>query len=291
MKRDRDWALEADRIAAFLNDHLSSSQRVVVGVSGGLDSDVVARLAARALGPARVKLFMVLQRDFSPVFVENARGLARDLGAPLVEIDLSAFPRALIATLAEADPTQDFQPDGVIDPNRAKCSLRTFVLSTYQDRDHVVLGTSNLTEITLGFFLPFGDGIWHLGPIAHLYKSEVFALARVLNSAPAVIEQPPSAGFWEGETDLHDLAHWLTIGQPVGKERDWSEAELVEVERIHSALDFNRLDTALQLLAQADDQRVADESGLPVDVVGRLRTVVARAAVTKNRPFGARLPR
>ncbi len=291
MKRDPDWAAEADRIAAFLNDHLPDGERVVVGVSGGLDSDVVARLAVRALGPARVKLFLVHQRDFSPVFVNNARGLARDLGVPLAEVDLSAFPRALIAALAEADLTEDFQPDAVIDPNRAKCSLRTFVLSSYQDRGYVVLGTSNLTEIALGFFLPFGDGIWHLGPIAHLYKSEVFALAWAVGSATAVIGQPPSAGFWEGETDLHDLAHWLTIGHPVGKERDWSEAELAEVERIHGTLDFDRLDAALRLLPQADDQRVAAESGLSVDVAGKLRAVVARSAIIKNRPFGVRLSR
>ena len=284
----RDWAAEANLIAAFLNERLLDGERVVVGVSGGVDSDVVARLAVRALGGERVKLFLVRQSDFSPVYVENARHLARDLGVRLVEVDLSAFPRALIAALAEADPAEDFQPDAVIDPNRAKCSLRTFLLSTYQDRGHVVLGTSNLTEITLGFFLPFGDGIWHLGPIAHLYKSEVFALARAVGTAAAVIEQPPSAGFWEGQTDLHDLAHWLTIGQPVGKERDWSEGELAEVDRIHETLDFGRLDTALRLLPQADDPRVADESGLPVDVVGRLRAVVNRAAVIKNRPFGVR---
>lgn len=291
MGLDQDWSAEADRITRFLTDHLSADERVVVGVSGGLDSDVVARLAVRALGPARVKLFLVRQRDFSPVFVDNARALARDLGVLLAEVDLSPFPRKLIAALADADPSEGFRPDAVIDPNRAKCSLRTFVLSTYQDRGYVVLGTSNLTEISLGFFLPFGDGIWHLGPIAHLYKSEVFALARLIGSATAVIEQPPSAGFWEGETDLHDLAHWLTIGRPVGRERDWSDEELAEVDRIHQALDFDRLDAALRLLPQADDVRVGADSGLPVDVVAKLRAVVARAATIKNRPFGVRLPR
>ena len=183
-------------------------------------------------------------------------------------------------------PSERFRIDGLLDPARIKSSLRTSVFSAYVERGYVVVGTSNRTEYELGFFLPLGDGAWHLGPIAHLYKSQVFAMALYLNCAKEVISQPPSGGFWRGETDLEDLSFWLVHGAPVREDRNWSPEDMLNFGRINSILTFPIIDTVLSLLSsQQDDQIIANIAGIPVDIVSRIRCLVQQAGQVKKRPL------
>ncbi|PKN77201.1 MAG: NAD(+) synthase [Deltaproteobacteria bacterium HGW-Deltaproteobacteria-10] len=277
---------EARRIEDFLIQHLNPTGKAVVGLSGGIDADVVARLTCRAIGPDRLKLFIVIQDNLEKKFILHARNTAISLGVPLVEIDLSNLSLPLLSAIAAADPSERFRTDGLLDPARIKSSLRTSVFSTYVERGYVVVGTSNRTEYELGFFLPLGDGVWHLGPIAHLYKSQVFAMARYLNCAKEVISQPPSGGFWIGETDLEDLSFWLVHGAPVREDRNWSPQDMVNFTRINSILTFSNIDSVLsQLSLQPDDQIIADIAGIPVDVVSRIRRLEQQASQVKKRPL------
>lgn len=277
---------EARRIEGFLIQHLNPAGKAVVGLSGGIDADVVARLTCRAIGPDRLKLFIVLQEHLENKFILHARNTAAALGVPLVEIDLSHLSLPLLSAIAAADPDERFRTDGLLDPARIKSSLRTSVFSTYVERGYVVVGTSNRTEYELGFFLPLGDGAWHLGPIAHLYKSQVFAMASYLNCAKEVISQPPSGGFWIGETDLEDLSFWLVHGAPVREDRNWSPEDMLIFSRIHSILTFSNIDSVLSLLSsQQDDQIIANIAGIPVDIVSRIRRLVKQAGQAKRRPL------
>ncbi|HYY09807.1 MAG TPA: NAD(+) synthase, partial [Kineosporiaceae bacterium] len=218
---------EVDRLVAFIAGKVDPEPALVLA-SGGLDSDVIARLTARAVGPERLRLVTILQDDMNPTHLDNARELASDLGVGLVELDLRGIGLDVVYRLAAGDPEQRFDPKGLLDPARMKCSLRTVVVSSYQDRGYVVLGTSNRTEAELGFFLPFGDGVWHVGPIAHLYKTEVRLIAEQVGTRPHVLEQPPSAGFWHDQTDREDLGFWLVNRGPIQSERDFSDAEVAE---------------------------------------------------------------
>jgi NAD+ synthase len=277
---------EIDRIVAFLREALAPDGRAVVGLSGGIDSDCTARLAARAVGPGRLKLFTVLQASMEARHLAQARALAAELGCTLVEVDLASAPRLFIAEMSRADPTEHFQPEGLLDPARAKISYRSLIACTYQDRGHVVVGTSNRTESLCGFFMPLGDGLWHLGPLAHLYKTEVFALARGLGCAPAVIEQQPSAGLWEGETDLEDLAFWLVNQAPIGAQRTFAGDELELAATIRAQLTFERLDIALVGITTGRSVfENAKDCGLPAAVVERLERLVAAAKQRKHRPL------
>lgn len=287
-----DVVLETARICEFIASSVAPAGRACVAVSGGLDSDVVARLTARAAGAGHLKLFVALQDDIDPAHLSNARELARELRVPLVEVDLRGLPADFMRRLAQADPSEGFRPDGLIDPARAKCSLRTPVLSTYQDRGYVIVGTSNRTEIDTGFFLPFGDALCHIAPIAHLYKSEVRLLARHVGSARAVLEQPPSAGFWLGETDIEDLSFWLFNGGPVGREREFSGAEVEQVQAIASRLTIDAIDQVLYgMRGGADDADLAGRTPLPRELIARFRTLVARAAERKRPARSFALPR
>lgn len=280
---------ELDRIVRFIATELAG-EKAVLAISGGLDSDVVARLAVRAVGLERLKLFVVLQEGMDPRHLENARQLSKDLAIPLAEIDLSTFPRALVSALANADPAARFRPDGLLDPGRAKCSLRTAVLSTYLDRGYLVLGTSNRTEFETGFFLPLGDGLGHLKPIIHLYKTQIRQLAGRLGVRDQVLEQPASSGFWIGAEDLLDVAYWLYNEAPIIEESTYDQKDLAEVTRIRAVLTTERLDQGLVGLRRGlPDAEVSDEAGLPLGVVARLRRLTTAAKRWKLRPLGRRL--
>lgn len=282
---------EKKRIIVFLRHHLGPDGRAVIGLSGGLDADVVARLTVAAIGPQRVKLFTVRQAGLEEKFVENARRTAAALGVHLVEIDLAVQALDLIATLAAADPVQGFLPAGLLDPARAKSALRTAVHTVYVERGYTVVGTSNRTEWDIGFFLSLGDGVWHLGPIAHLYKSQVYDLAGFLGCAEQVIGQAPSAGFWPGETDLEDIAFWLAAGEPIREDRIWGATELETVQRMAAELSFAKIDTVLcRLAGQPADADLVAASGLSPEAVQRLRQLVAAADRHKKKPLRVALP-
>lgn len=288
---DTEARTEVQTIAEALRNWLAPESRAVVGLSGGIDSDVVARLLVQAIGRQRLKLFTVIQDGMEPRHLQQARDTAGNLDLPLAEIDLIGFPERLITAMSTGDPSESFQPQGLLDPARAKCSLRTPILSTYQDRGYCVIGTSNRTEIETGFFLPLGDAIWHFGPIAHLYKSEVMAIARVIGTSDPVMRQPPSAGFWPGQEDLEDLSYWLLNAGPIGREREFTDEDVVEVGRIRATLTTERVDRALHAFSSGlGDNDAAAASELELAIVQRLRQLTVAAARTKHRPLGVRLP-
>jgi NAD+ synthase len=290
--RPTDVPDELDRLVRLIRSDVRREESALVLVSGGLDSDVVARLAAAALTPARLKLATVIQDDMSPTHVRNARDVASELGVDLVEIDLRGVNLDALYRLAVADQAEDFKPRGLLDPARMKCSLRTVVLSSYQDRGYIVLGTSNRTESQLGFFLPFGDGIWHVGPIAHLYKTEVRLLAAELGTADPVRTQPPSAGFWSDQTDREDLGFWLVNRGPIQREREFSADEVDQAARLSDRLVEADIDQLLLAITEGlDPASTPSGAKLGPDLVDSLVAIVNRSARLKTRPTGVTLAR
>ena len=274
----------------FISSNLPGDEKAVVGISGGLDSDIVARLTAKAVGTQRMKLFTVIQDDMDPAHIKNARNLAEELNIQLNEIDLVEFPVNFIKAMALADHQENFRSDGLLDPSRAKCSLRTVIFSTYQDRGYVVVGTSNRTEYETGFFLPFGDGLAHIKPIMHLYKSQVMQLAKYMGTNDIVLHQPPSAGFWLGEEDLEDMAYWLYNRGPIGEEIEFNVNSEADVSRIKSFLSIEKIDlTLLAISLNMDDESVANVSSFPIDLVKRFRDLTQAAQRKKHRKIGVHI--
>lgn len=280
---------EIARIEAFLSSGLGDGP-AVIALSGGLDSDVSARLLRRVCPPKLIRSFIAIQDSMNSAHLENARVLAADIGVELAEVDMRGLPMEIVKRLKNAAPADGFDPDGLLDVARTKCALRTVLLSSYQDRGCVVIGTSNRSELETGFFLPLGDGVWHLGPIAHLYKSQVQMLAPALGVRREVIEQAPSAGFWEDETDLEDMSYWLANAGPIRPETTVGDEVDKLAQQIFPSLRQDGIDSALASLSRGDDNdKVAAECGFSADVVGRLRTLVAASRVLKQKPFGQML--
>lgn len=280
------------RIEKFIWEYVYEEEKVVIPVSGGLDSDVVARLCHRVLGKERIHLFTVEQTHMERKFLENIKNLGADLGVSPAVICPGEMNVQLIRILQEGDPDVGFHTDSLLDPARANCSLRTSFLSTYQDKGFLVASNSNLSEIQLGFYMPFGDNLGHFKPIAHLYKSEVRILAGILGTRREVIEQEPSAGFWEGEEDLEDLAFWLYNGGPVPAGKVFSDQECEKIMELKAGLSQFRVDTCLEMLSERrPEQEIAEVAGLSRETVQAVRSTVERSAKMKNRVLLSRMER
>lgn len=275
---------ELDRIQRFIRGYADEGETVVVAVSGGLDSDVTARLCCRAVGNRRLKLFMVIEDQMEEKFLLNARRLAADLKVSLKEIHLECWNRKLMQALEDAEGKQMFCADTLLDSGKAKCSVRSSVLSCYQDKGCIIAGTTNRTEKELGFFLTFGDNLAHLRPIAHLYKSELPDFAAALGTAREVIEQESSAGFWEGQTDREDLAYWILNDGPIVFPREFTDDEAAEADRIKEELLPEKIDQVLLLYQGGETvEKIADQTGLSMRIVQGLIHIVHKSRKLKNR--------
>ncbi|MDY6766165.1 MAG: NAD+ synthase [Candidatus Nanohaloarchaea archaeon] len=187
-------------IEAFLRDYLADSgaDGYVVGVSGGLDSAATLQLAVNAVGPDRVHA-LVMPGDASQAEnVADAHRLCDGLGVTTDEISIDD----IVAGFADAAPVD---PDDVAAGNAAVRTRMVLLYMVANQEDRLVLGTSNRSELLVGYFTKWGDQAADVRPIVDLYKTEVRELARELGLPDTFIEKPPTAGMWQGQTDEAEL--------------------------------------------------------------------------------------
>jgi NAD+ synthase len=201
----------ADKIAAWLHERADSAgaRGFVFGLSGGIDSAVVARLCQMAT-PQRV-LGVLLPCYSHPQDEEDARLVASTFTIPVVRVDLGATFDALneaLQTAVKGLPThvnvadiKQQMPEANVKPRLRMASLY-FIANSL---NYLVAGTGNRSEITLGYYTKFGDGGVDLLPIGGLLKSEVRTLARDLGVPQRVIDKAPTAGLWMGQTDEAEM--------------------------------------------------------------------------------------
>ena len=199
-----DEALVRRMLIAFLRDESAKSghKRVVLGLSGGIDSAAVAALAAEAMGPKNVTALFMPYRTSNPESAEHARLVARQFGLALEEIDITTQVDAYFAHAGEVDRVR-----------RGNKMARERKSIEY-DRswpDGLVLGTSNKTELLLGYGTRHGDMACDLNPVGDLYKTQLRELAVLVGVPEAVVRKPPSADLWVGQTDEQELG--LTYAQ------------------------------------------------------------------------------
>jgi len=172
-------------------------ERVVVNLSGGVDSSLSAVLAVRALGPANVRGLILPYRTSASESRRDAEALAEDLGISTLLIDISSQ----IDAYFERFPDADRQRRG----NKMARERMTIAYDQSLAWNALVIGTSNKTELLLGYGTIFGDLASALNPLGDLYKTQVWQLARDLGIPAHIVRKPPSADLWEGQTDEADL--------------------------------------------------------------------------------------
>lgn len=189
------------QLVAFLADYVprAKANGVVLGLSGGVDSAVVAALAARALGPERVAAFALPHAESDPTDLAHARSVAEALGIDLSVVDITPIVSAVAATLPP-----DLQKRSVI----ANAKSRARMIALYARANAtgaLVLGTGNKSELLVGYFTKYGDGAADAYPLGDLYKTQVWALARHLRLPREVVDKAPSAGLFPGQTDEGEM--------------------------------------------------------------------------------------
>jgi len=187
-------------VEKFLSEKLrkAGAEGYVLGVSGGIDSAVVLRLCARAVGKEKVLALLMPEKDSPKEDFDDSVELCRAEGVEHKVVDitpvLDGFRKALGGSVGRG-PLANI-----------KARARMVVLYHFANsRRCLVVGTSNKSETLVGYFTKFGDGGADLLPIGDLYKTEVRRLAREMDLPERIIRKAPSAGLWKGQTDEGEM--------------------------------------------------------------------------------------
>jgi NAD+ synthetase len=260
----RKWLVE------FLRDEVIRRRRfsrVVVGLSGGLDSAVVAYLAAEALGPEQVTGLRMPYRLSSPHSLEHARLVTAALGIREETVDISAAVDGLAGQLAEP-------PDAARLGNICARLRMTTLFDRSAALPALPLGTGNKTERLFGYFTWHADDTPPVNPIGDLFKTQVIALARHLGVPDVIVAKPPTADLIAGQTDESDfgisyakadaILHWLLTGYPAERIAAMGFSP-EDVERVRQRLDSTHWKRKLPTVAMVSQTAIGEYYLRPVD--------------------------
>jgi NAD+ synthase len=191
MQPPRDSKIITDFIAREVKER--NSEGVVIGLSGGVDSSVAVTLAVKAIGPSRV-LGLVLPDSKTiphPRERKDAIGLAKDLKISYKVIEIGPAKRDLMRQL----------PSNKLAQGNLAVRLRMGILYYYAGIMHLlVVGTSDRSELELGYFTKYGDGAADIIPLGGLYKTEVIEIGKYMHVPHRILEKKSSPNLWKGQT-------------------------------------------------------------------------------------------
>ena len=207
----------AEKLVSWIRDQVMAAgcKGVVVGMSGGLDSSVLAVLCYRAFPKSMLGILMPCYN--SQEETKHAQMVANQFSIPIEKVALDTVFDALLKIL----PT-DSKPDtSQVTKGNLKARLRMLILYHFANQlKYMVVGPSNRSELSIGYFTKYGDGGVDIMPLGNLVKGEVKELARCLDIPQTIIDKPPSADLWEGQTDegelglsYDELDHYLVSGE------------------------------------------------------------------------------
>jgi NAD+ synthase len=202
-----DPALAVEIIVGFIGRQMEQTghERLVVGLSGGVDSATVAFLAARAIGADNLLAVRMPYRTSSDESETDAMRVVTALGCRTERVDITPMVDPMLARIDEPDEPV---PGDVLNVRRGNVMARQRMIVLY-DRsaafDALVIGTSNKTEALLGYGTLHGDMAAALAPIGDLYKTQLRSVATELGVPEEVVRKPPSADLWPGQTDEGEL--------------------------------------------------------------------------------------
>lgn len=218
----------------------AGAKGVVLGMSGGVDSSVVAVLADRALGKKSLALILPCESDKKDR--ERAKLVAKRSGIKTKEIDLTGVFNSLKKLLPEADRKT---------LGNLKSRLRMLALYHFANKySYLVLGTSNKSELKIGYVTKYGDSAVDLEPIGDLYKTQVVELAKHLQIHEEILKSEPTAGLWKGQTDLGEIG-----------------------------IDYGKLDTVLETM----DSRLKPERIDP-RIMGKVKKMIRKSEHKRRTP-------
>ncbi len=247
-------------LVGFLHDEILKVglNRAVVGLSGGIDSALSCFLAAEALGRENVLAVRMPYRASSPESLAHAQLVVDQLGVPSDTVDITLM----------VDPLFERFPD-MTQLRRGNAMARERMIVLYDQSSAwrgLVVGTSNKTELLLGYGTLFGDMASGLNPLGDLYKTQIRQLAAAVGVPQPIIDKPPSADLWTGQTDEQEMG--LTYEQVdrllyLLVDERYTLDEAVEagfareyVERVWNTVRFNSFKRRLPLIAKVSTRTI-----------------------------------
>ncbi|MEF3254896.1 MAG: NAD+ synthase [Deferribacterales bacterium] len=194
-----DYKFVSEILVNFIKEETEKIglKNVVIGLSGGIDSALSAVLAVKSLGSDRVFSYALPYKSSSKESVEDAQLVANEFGINLNIIDITPYTEPFFNSL---------NVDTKLRMGNVMARMRMVTLFDLSSKHGgIVLGTSNKTELLLGYGTWYGDLASAINPIGDLYKTQVWELAKYLGIPKKLIEKKPTADLWEGQTDEDEL--------------------------------------------------------------------------------------
>ena len=188
-----------NELVKFLRENFKKTgfSKAVLGLSGGIDSALVAYLLRDALGKENVLAIMMPYKSSNPDSLNHAKLVVEDLKINAKTIEITDMIDAYFKNEKDASSLR---------MGNKMARERMSILFDYSSKENaLVVGTSNKTEIYLGYSTQFGDAACALNPIGDLYKTNIWDLSRYLKIPNELIEKKPSADLWEGQTDEQEM--------------------------------------------------------------------------------------
>ena len=185
-------------VAALKNYFIKNNiKKGIIGLSGGVDSSLVAFLAVKALGKENVVGLIMPYKTNKPEDVNDAENVAQILGITYKKIEITP----IVDRIKDVLEISDKIPLGNV-------TARIRMIALYNEAWHqkgIVLGTGNKTELLVGYFTKYGDGGVDILPIGDLYKTQVWKVAEAIGVPSKIVTKTPTAGLWTGQTDEDEL--------------------------------------------------------------------------------------
>ncbi|MBN1467980.1 MAG: NAD+ synthase [Fusobacteriaceae bacterium] len=268
-KLDLNLELTEKILVDFVREevHKTGFKKVLLGLSGGIDSGLVAYIAAKALGPENVMGIMMPYKQSSKESIEHAKLVVEDLGIESMLIEITPMVDAYFNLF----PDMNSMRKG----NKMARERMTILYDFSAKNNALVLGTSNKTELLLGYSTQWGDSASAINPIGDLFKTQVWALSEHIGVPNELINKKPSADLWEGQSDEDELGFSYAMADSILydmiDERKSNE-ELIDsgfsqefIEKVYKKIKFSQYKRKLPLIAKISRRTIDREFRYPRD--------------------------
>lgn len=264
-----DEELAVELLVRALREEVEKAgfQKVILGLSGGIDSALALFLSARAFGPENVVAVCMPYRESSPASVKDARKAAQAAGVEMVTVDITPQIDAYFAGFPEASPLRR--------GNKMARERMSILYDLSAEHRALVIGTSNKTELLLGYGTQFGDMASAVNPLGDLYKTQVRQLSAHLGVPESILKKPPSADLWPDQTDEGELGFsYLDVDRLLHfmVDRRYSRERLIRqgfdpglIDRVHRRVVANQYKRRLPVILKLSGRTVGTDFRYPRD--------------------------